>query len=521
MKLSTKIPILVAIPLIICFLVLGIVSFQSSKSDALFYTDKGKENGLDATMLYVDAFFSGKMNFIDKFAVILSENVDFNNKNLTDETVKNYLNNYLNVSGFSALFVGSANTGAFYYKSVGEEPYIVPHQDARGRGWYKDALRENKTYLGGDVYNDERLHEKVVTISAPIVKDGKVVGVIGGDMAFKSLKDNILSLHFSDTNTIFAYNSDLKFVLHPNEKLELQAHDVLKTIDSELKKTEKDGKYQPIIYTFEGAEKTAVCTNFSKTNWKFCSTNLTSDLNATLNDILMQNILLFLISLIVILAFLCFLIKQSLNPLNAIMQGSKIFFDFLNHKIKNASLIDVNTKDEFGFMANAINENIKLVENNLKQDTIAVEQSVQTAKAIESGDLSARITQMPANPQLIELKNVLNKMLDTLQDKVGKNTNEIEKIFDEYAQNDFRRELINAKGRVEIATNMLGEQVRKMLQAQLDSAKVLQEKSQTLKSSVAKINEGARAQANSLQESAAAVEQMSASMQAVSQKSNE
>ncbi|MBZ7980898.1 hypothetical protein AVBRAN12642_09690, partial [Campylobacter sp. RM12642] len=151
----------------------------------------------------------------------------------------------------------------------------------------------------------------------------------------------------------------------------------------------------------------------------------------------------------------------------------------------------------------------------------AVEQSVQTAAAIESGDLKARITLNPANPQLIELKNVLNKMLDTLEEKVGANTNSIEKIFDEYSQNDFRNEIKNAKGRVELATNMLGKQIRDMLKTNLETARNLQDKSKILKTSVKDINEGARKQASSLQESAAAVEEMSASMHAVNQKSNE
>ncbi|MCR6582407.1 methyl-accepting chemotaxis protein, partial [Campylobacter insulaenigrae] len=71
--------------------------------------------------------------------------------------------------------------------------------------------------------------------------------------------------------------------------------------------------------------------------------------------------------------------------------------------------------DEFGAMALAINENITKTKNALEQDGLAVEQSVETAKEIESGNLTARITAIPANPQLVELKNVLNKMLSVLE----------------------------------------------------------------------------------------------------------
>ena len=76
-------------------------------------------------------------------------------------------------------------------------------------------------------------------------------------------------------------------------------------------------------------------------------------------------------------------------------------------------------------MAKVINTNIEKIKAGLIQDEKAIAQSAQTAKAIESGDLTARIVENPANPQLVELKNVLNKMLDVLQGKIGSNMNEI------------------------------------------------------------------------------------------------
>ncbi|WP_435366178.1 hypothetical protein, partial [Campylobacter jejuni] len=55
--------------------------------------------------------------------------------------------------------------------------------------------------------------------------------------------------------------------------------------------------------------------------------------------------------------------------------------------------------------------------------------------------LTARITANPRNPQLIELKNVLNKLLDVLQVRVGSDMNAIHKIFEEYKSLDFRNKL--------------------------------------------------------------------------------
>ena len=169
-------------------------------------------------------------------------------------------------------------------------------------------------------------------------------------------------------------------------------------------------------------------------------------------------------------------------------------------------------------MAELINENIKKIQDTANQDATAVNQSVSTAKEIEKGNLKARITENPANPKLVELKNVLNKMLDVLEAKVGSDLNVIQKVFDSYRRSDFTSRIENANGEVEKVTNALGTEISRMLNYNLEKAKTLEEKAKLLAESVSQVTSSANTQANSLQESAAAVEQMSSSMNAISQK---
>ncbi|WP_415578449.1 methyl-accepting chemotaxis protein, partial [Helicobacter burdigaliensis] len=176
---------------------------------------------------------------------------------------------------------------------------------------------------------------------------------------------------------------------------------------------------------------------------------------------------------------------------------------------------------ELGIMAQAINANIEKTKLGLEQDLKAVTQSVQTAKAIEEGDLTARIIENPANPQLIELKNVLNEMLRTLEAKVGSNMNEITKVFNSYKNLDFTIDIQNAKGEVELTTNTLGEEIKAMLKASASFATDLAKQSEELKLSMEKLTSGSQTQASSLQQSAAAIEEISSSMQNVSDKTSE
>ncbi|WP_390887358.1 methyl-accepting chemotaxis protein, partial [Campylobacter lari] len=232
-----------------------------------------------------------------------------------------------------------------------------------------------------------------------------------------------------------------------------------------------------------------------------------------------------IITSIVILILSCFIVyfisSRLLSPLQVIQTGLNSFFDFINHKTKDSAMINVNTNDEFGAMAKAINENITKTKNALEQDAKAVEQSVETAKEIEAGNLTARITAIPANPQLIELKNVLNDMLSVLEEKVGSNMNEINRVFDSYKALDFTTEVANAKGGVEITTNVLGQEIVAMLRQSSEFANLLATQSGKLQSAVRELTDSSSSQASSLEETAAALEEITSSMQNVSHKTSE
>ncbi|EAJ0345998.1 hypothetical protein YZ08_08710, partial [Campylobacter fetus] len=114
-----------------------------------------------------------------------------------------------------------------------------------------------------------------------------------------------------------------------------------------------------------------------------------------------------------------------------------------------------------------------------------------------------------------------NSMLNTLQGKIGSDINVIQKTFDDFKNLDFTSNIPNAKGEVEKVTNLLGNEITKMLKDNLNQANNLKEKANSLKEYVTTLNDSARSQANSLQESAAAVEEMSSSMSSINERAGE
>ncbi|MBK1963403.1 aspartate chemotaxis receptor CcaA [Campylobacter novaezeelandiae] len=367
-----------------------------------------------------------------------------------------------------------------------------------------------------------------VNIASPIFdKKDKVVGIIGMTLNFDQVASYLLDpkTQLYDGGIRLVLNSEGYIAIHPNKDLilkKIQDINNIKEITGIYKAIEegKSGVYNDYVST-TGHESYASVSpfNIGDKSWSVMVVSPKYSVFKPLKKIQLMIIIASLIFVVFVLAIVYYCVHKIVGSrLPIILNSLELFFRFLNHEKVQLKTIKVRANDELGKMSEIINANIEKTERSLMQDQDAIKESAETAKEIEYGNLMARITKNPANPQLIELKNVLNKMLDVLQNKIGSNMNEINRVFDSYKALDFTTEVKDAKGGVEITTNILGEEIKKMLVASSDFAKELAGQSQELKTSMQRLTEGSNLQANSLEQSAAAVEQISSSMHSVSSK---
>ncbi|KGI55621.1 methyl-accepting chemotaxis protein [Campylobacter sp. MIT 97-5078] len=229
------------------------------------------------------------------------------------------------------------------------------------------------------------------------------------------------------------------------------------------------------------------------------------------------SVILFLILIAFVLGF-CIDITRSIATVS---QNLKSFFEFINHKVDNVSIKITKSKDEFHDMCKMLDSNVTSTIHNLNADKTMVTQVMETAKQIEDGNLTTRLDKIPSNPQLLKLKDVLNALFDDLQKNIGSDTNEIGRVFEAYKNLDFTTEIKNAQGSVEVTTNILGKEIKNMLSASSNFAHNLARSSDELKELMLKLVEENKAQMHSLEDSAAAVEQISSSMHSASEKTGE
>ncbi|MEE6545222.1 methyl-accepting chemotaxis protein, partial [Campylobacter coli] len=372
-----------------------------------------------------------------------------------------------------------------------------------------------------------------INFGMPIFNNkGKFIGVIGYTIDLLEISETILDpkFDFFEGDLRFLMNDQGIIAIHKNKNAILKTlFDINKDQSAQLiveaVKNHKDeilDNYIASTGDLSYASISSFSTLGNSSHWSVIVTAPKKSVLAPLYKLQYIIISVAIIALIAILAVVYFFIRKIIGSrIPLILKSLENFFRFLNHEKIEVQTIEIKANDELGKMGKIINENILATKRGLEQDNQAVKESVQTVSVVESGNLTARITANPRNPQLIELKNVLNRLLDVLQTKVGSDMNAIHKIFEEYKSLDFRNKLDNANGSVEVTTNALGDEIVKMLKQSSDFANHLASESSKLQSAVQNLTSSSNSQAASLEETAAALEEITSSMQNVSVKTSD
>ncbi|EIW6742825.1 methyl-accepting chemotaxis protein, partial [Campylobacter jejuni] len=499
--------------------ILSIISFYFTK-DSLYQSTLYTETELlKATQISIEDFRSRNISLLNTLEKDILK-LPYEALNSQDNIVNNVgaiLKYYRNSGNLLAVYIGLDNGENIMSSDLSEKKNTnitingkANNYNATTREWYKEARNSNQIYIT-PAYIDAVSNEYCITYSKALYKDGKFIGVLGIDILLTSLQDQIAR---TPGNTFVFDNKD-KIFAATNEALLDPSVDHSPVLNA----YKLNGDNNFFSYKLNNEERLGACTKVFA--YTACITESADIINKPIFKAAYIQVIALIVMISISIILLYFIVSKYLSPLAAIQTGLTSFFDFINYKTKNVSTIEVKSNDEFGQISNAINENILATKRGLEQDNQAVKESVQTVSVVEGGNLTARITANPRNPQLIELKNVLNKLLDVLQARVGSDMNAIHKIFEEYKSLDFRNKLENASGSVELTTNALGDEIVKMLKQSSDFANALANESGKLQTAVQSLTTSSNSQAQSLEETAAALEEITSSMQNVSVKTSD
>ena len=368
--------------------------------------------------------------------------------------------------------------------------------------------------------------EHYMAVYNPIMKNNEVIGILyvgyNYTKSFNKLIKRLKDIKIGKSGYLYILSTKEKdlgtLILHPTKEGEniINLSDIngKKYIKDLYKKTIGQDSY---IWTNSNGErfhKTVLHENYTDRKWKLVLGSTKEDFLKESNEFSMLLLVLSIVSILLIVLCIYLVIKTLvINPMNNLQHGLVDFFDFLNNKKDDTSLITIKNNDEIGQMASLINKNISQIKENLSIDNILIKDTVLVASKVKEGYLDKIILSHSNNKELNELKDVVNSMLDG----ISYNIKNVQEVLSSYASYNYINSVPTKDIHADIKklyedVNALGISTTSMLQVNLKNGNKLKDNSKNLKDITNTLNTSSTAQAVSLEETAASIEELSMNM---------
>ena len=386
---------------------------------------------------------------------------------------------------------------------------------------YQMPLNTIITELEKDILEEEILTYELIIASADI-----------NSKEFKTLENNIVLLEKETDHTLVkAEELSLKAIAH---NVDEKTKNIYKLFLKELKVLEKEQKeFEATLKEFISDLKSGKKEHI-KEEQKTLSTELKlMDKNIQILMHQMENLLehsiaqtekdehtilrtIEIISLIVLLiSFLSayFVMRSVRYKISTFQEGLLGFFDYLNREKDEIKLLDDVSNDEMGSMAKIVNTNIKSIKKSIDEDRAFIDETIMVLSEFEQGDLCQRINMNVENPTLMQLKKVLDSMAFQMENNIGN----VLTILEEFSSYNYINRVDNSKVKNQLldlanGVNSLGDSISFMLVENKQIGLTLNSSANTLLENVDILNHSSNEAAVSLEETSAALEEITSTV---------
>lgn len=475
----------------VSFVILGFYNAYNNYSSEYGLIKQKELDLVNETSKSINNYLQSKIDIVNAVADEISNlPLQVDNKEIIDKLRLG------NKSGnFEGLYIGIEENGNFLQF---DGKFRVPEKDnydSRARPWYKKAVEENGAGVS-EPYVDFDTKKLVISISSPIKKDGKIIGVVGSDIFLDTVVNTILNINLDDKGFAYIIDSSGKTIIHKDEKQLDKQNEIYAQVKSNealhFGEANDQGNPQLIAYI-----------TVPLTDWKLIIQLDKNAISEKINKNLYKEVILYVALLIIILAILFFALIKILSPLKKFEDGLIFFFKYLKGKEKNIIKLNINTNDELGKMASEIDKQMEIIAKNLEVDRLFSEEVKKIVNRVKEGNLDLQLKQTTSNESLNELKNMLNEMIQTINTNVNEDINIILSSLEKYSKLNFVDSISNPTGNVAKGLNNLSNIINQMLQQNKTNGLVLDDSSKILLENVNLLNKSSNETAVSLEETAA------------------
>ncbi|UTJ07555.1 methyl-accepting chemotaxis protein [Arcobacter roscoffensis] len=457
-------------------------------------------------------------------------------KNVTSK-YEEYFQSYMKEYGYYDIFLINAQTGHVIYTAAKESDYgaNLKYGSLKNSGLGKvfaNTLTRNKpTFEDMRPYAPSN-NTPAMFLGNPISKNGKVDAVLVFQISDRSI-NKIMQFRegYGKSQEDYLVGSDK--LMRSDSYLDPKGHSLIASFSNNTQVKTKGSQN-----ALDGQSNTEIIDDYNGNPVlsAYAPLNISSDIKwAILSEIDEAEVLktpnaIRNLILIIALALLIFVIAGAVITINNIVvkrlvkfqDGLEGFFDYVNRKSSDVKELETDSFDEIGLMAQVVNENIKKAKKGIEEDRAIIDETITVLNEFEKGDLTQRITTSVNNPALNELRDVLNKMGDNLENNIDNILDVLEKFSNyNYLSKVDTTGIKEHLERLAKGVNSLGVSITEMLVDNKKNGLIVDSSSEHLLSNVDTLNQASNEAAASLEETAAALEEITGNVSSTTQKISE
>ena len=204
-----------------------------------------------------------------------------------------------------------------------------------------------------------------------------------------------------------------------------------------------------------------------------------------------------------------FVVGNIISTLLTFQNGLVGFFRYINKEQEDVSLIEIHTKEEFGNMTKIINENIIKAKDSVEKDRALIREVEDVLTKVQAGLFSYKVHGSASNEDLNTVKKIINETVGELESNLDKVTESLT----QYGNANFAHpiDISGAGGKIGsvlLGTRALGSSISEFLATISHVGEALNQNINTLSHSALSLSESSNKQAASLEETAAALEEV-------------
>ena len=316
-------------------------------------------------------------------------------------------------------------------------------------------------------------------------------------------------------NLVVAKSQPLIDMYSPGEKMtdDPQILDSFKTKKEQvIEDFNKDGHNLRMIKPMIATQECLMCHANQQVGDIIGIMDLTFSLDSA--DVQIKELILYILTISTILGWgtiilILVVVKKATNPINSLKEGFENLITSNDSNIK----LNVTSSDEIGDVANLFNKYMDKVNEGLKQDEKVIEEANDVLEKTSNGFFVYSVKSKASNPYVEDLKNKLNFMIAHTKETLDK----INITLRQYSESKFDTKindqgLYGDLGSVANGIKLVGNNTSEILAMIMNTGDSLKENTKVLSGASANLSKSSNKQAASLEETAAALEQITANI---------